>query len=94
MPLSAGASALLEVKDLDVHFPVGRRGLSGRGGEVLKAVAGVSFTIYRGETLGLVGESGSGKTTVGRAVLRAIEPSTGSVSLHLGGRRSTSPVST
>ena len=85
MPLSAGTSALVEVKDLAVHFPVGRRGLSGRGGKVLKAVDGVSFTIYRGETLGLVGESGSGKTTVGRAVLRAIEPSAGSVSLHLDG---------
>ena len=85
MPPSAGTSTLLEVKDLAVHFPVGRRGLSGRGGGVLKAVNGVGFTIFRGETLGLVGESGSGKTTVGRAVLRAIEPSAGSVSLHLAG---------
>jgi oligopeptide/dipeptide ABC transporter ATP-binding protein len=81
-PPSAGAAPLLEVKDLAVHFPVGRRGLFGRGGGVLKAVDGVSFTVYRGETLGLVGESGSGKTTVGRAVLRALEPAAGSVTLY------------
>ncbi len=84
-PPSAGAAPLLEVKDLAVHFPVGRRGLFGRARGVLKAVDGVSFTVYRGETLGLVGESGSGKTTVGRAVLRAIEPTAGSVRVHLDG---------
>ena len=83
-PIVAKAPPLLEVKDLAVHFPVGRRGLFGGPGGVLKAVDGVSFTVYRGETLGLVGESGSGKTTVGRAVLQAIEPTAGSVTLHLG----------
>ena len=84
-PPSAGAAPLLEVKDLVVQFSVRRRGLFGRADKVLKAVDGVSFTVYRGETLGLVGESGSGKTTVGRAVLRAIEPASGSVTLHRNG---------
>jgi peptide/nickel transport system ATP-binding protein len=84
-PPSAGAAPLIEVKDLAVHFPVGRRDLFGRASGVLKAVDGVSFTVYRGETLGLVGESGSGKTTVGRAVLRAIEPAAGSVRVNLDG---------
>lgn len=74
---------LLDVKDLAVHFPVGRTSLFGRANSVLKAVDGVSFTVHRGETLGLVGESGSGKTTVGRAILRALEPAAGSVKLHL-----------
>ncbi len=83
-PTVAKAPPLLEVKDLAVHFPVGRRSLFGGQDGVLKAVDGVSFTVYRGETLGLVGESGSGKTTVGRAVLQAIEPTAGSVTLHLG----------
>ncbi len=83
-PNVAKAPPLLEVKDLAVHFPVGRRRLFGGPGGVLKAVDGVSFTVYRGETLGLVGESGSGKTTVGRAVLQAIKPAAGSVTLHLG----------
>ncbi len=83
-PTVSKAPPLLEVKDLAVHFPVGRRGLFGGPGGVLKAVDGVSFTVYRGETLGLVGESGSGKTTVGRAVLQAIKPTAGSVTLHLG----------
>jgi len=69
------ATPILEVKDLQVHFPI-RRGLLQRTVGHVKAVDGVSFTLNRGETLGLVGESGCGKTTAGRALLRLI-PATG-----------------
>jgi oligopeptide/dipeptide ABC transporter ATP-binding protein len=72
------AEPLLEVKDLCMYFPV-RRGLLARGENALKAVDGVSFEIDPGETFGLVGESGCGKTTVGRSLLRLIEPTSGSV---------------
>jgi ABC-type oligopeptide transport system ATPase subunit len=72
------AQSLLEVRDLHVHFPI-RSGLFGRVAGHVKAVDGVSFHITRGETLGLVGESGSGKTTTGRAVLRMMEPTSGSI---------------
>src|SRR5690606_28508127 len=66
---------LLDVRDLQTWFPV-RSGLLQRVTSHVKAVDGVSFTIGRGETLGLVGESGCGKTTVGRTLLRLI-PATG-----------------
>ena len=69
---------LLSVKNLSVHYPIGRHGLFGRR-DVLKAVDDVSFDIRPGETLGLVGESGSGKTTTGRAVLRAVPVTSGSI---------------
>ncbi|MFT4081678.1 MAG: ATP-binding cassette domain-containing protein [Nocardioides sp.] len=70
---------LLEVRDLAVEFKA-----RGRRGAVVKAVDGVSFTVKRGETVGLVGESGSGKSTIGRAVLGLTRPARGSV--HLDGR--------
>jgi oligopeptide/dipeptide ABC transporter ATP-binding protein len=70
--------ALLEVSGLTKHFPV-TRGIFGRVVGHVRAVDDLSFTIARGETLGLVGESGSGKTTAGRAILRLIEPTSGRV---------------
>src|SRR5688572_772098 len=66
---------LVSIADLKVHFDLGR-------GRVVKAVDGVSFDILPGETLGLVGESGCGKTTLGRAVLRLVEPTSGRVMLR------------
>jgi len=69
---------LLEVRDLVRQFPV-RAGLFRRATGVVQAVSGVSFSLRRGETLGIVGESGCGKSTTGRAVLRLIEPTSGSV---------------
>jgi peptide/nickel transport system ATP-binding protein/oligopeptide transport system ATP-binding protein len=74
----AGRSALVEVRDLVKHFPV-RGGILQRTIGMVQAVDGVSFEIRRGETLGLVGESGCGKTTVGRLLLRLIEPTSGTI---------------
>jgi oligopeptide transport system ATP-binding protein len=70
--------ALLEVENLVKHFPV-RAGVFSRIVGRIRAVDGVSFTLRRGETLGLVGESGCGKTTAGRCILRLIEPDAGRI---------------
>jgi oligopeptide/dipeptide ABC transporter ATP-binding protein len=70
----------LEVRDLKKHFDI-RHGFLRRAGGVVFAVDGVSFSIAPHETLGLVGESGCGKSTVGRTVLRLIEPTGGSIRL-------------
>ena len=77
------APPVLEVRDLKKHFPI-RKGLLRRAAGHVFAVDGVSFTIAEGETLGLVGESGCGKSTVGRTVLRLIDPTSGSI--HVGGQ--------
>ena len=71
-------SSLLEVTDLKVHFPI-HKGVFQRVAGHVKAVDGVSFAIERGTTLGLVGESGCGKTTVGKGLLRLVEPAAGQV---------------
>ncbi len=81
--MSAQPENLLEVKNLKKHFPL-RTGRFGGETKTVKAVDDVSFYIKKGETLGLVGESGSGKTTVGRAILRAFEPTSGSVHFQFG----------
>ncbi len=77
---------LLEIKDLKVYFPIRSRSLLGTVTKYVRAVDGVSFYVEKGETLGLVGESGSGKTTVGRSILRAIEPTEGQVSFNIDGQ--------
>ncbi|MDH3882938.1 MAG: dipeptide ABC transporter ATP-binding protein [Desulfobacterales bacterium] len=73
--------SLLEVKNLKKYFPIKTGFLSRTTGQV-KAVDGISFTLKRGETLGLVGESGCGKTTAGRSILRLIEPTAGQITFN------------
>ncbi len=69
---------LLEVQNVSVHFPV-RHGLFSRVRAQVRAVDGVSLTVAAGEAVGLVGESGCGKTTLGRAAIRLVEPTGGSI---------------
>ena len=86
MPEAAAANTesqnddiLLEVRNLKMHFPVGSGFLSRKPVGYVKAVDDVSFTVKRGETLGLVGESGCGKTTTGRCILQLYKPTAGQV---------------
>ena len=69
---------LLSVENLEVHFPI-KKGLLSHTAGYVYAVDGVSFSLGKGETLGIVGESGCGKTTTGLAVIRLIEPTAGNV---------------
>jgi len=76
--LQSAKEPLLQVKDLSVWFP-SKKNLFGKALEFVKAVDDISFEVYKGETLGLVGESGCGKTTLGRALLQLIEPTSGKI---------------
>jgi len=77
---AGGASApILEVRDLKVHFPVTKGAVFRRTVGHVKAVDDVSFSIAKGEVLGLVGESGCGKTTVARTILKLVEPTAGQI---------------
>ena len=69
---------LLAVQELSTWYPI-KKGLLGKTTDYVKAVDNISFQVFRGETLGLVGESGCGKTTLGRSILRLVEPTAGKV---------------
>jgi len=72
---------LLQIQNLNVWFPEERK-MFGKSSSYIKAVNNVSFDVYNGETLGLVGESGCGKTTLGRALLRLVDATSGSILLN------------
>ncbi|MAE58186.1 MAG: ABC transporter ATP-binding protein [Halobacteriovorax sp.] len=74
----SNAPVLLEINNFSKHFPI-KGGIFGRTVDQFKAVDNVSLKVRKGRTLGLVGESGCGKTTLGRTILRLLEPTTGSV---------------
>ncbi|MBI4539795.1 MAG: ABC transporter ATP-binding protein [Gemmatimonadetes bacterium] len=76
--MSEAPSVLVEARDLKKHYPV-RRGAFGRVVGTVRAVDGISLTLQKGESVGLVGESGCGKTTAARALLRLVEPTSGTV---------------
>jgi oligopeptide transport system ATP-binding protein len=77
-----GSGDLVQIRDLQMHFPVTKGIILQRQVGAVKAVDGVSFNIKQGETLGLVGESGCGKSTTGRAILQLYRPTAGSVIFH------------
>src|SRR5437899_11533391 len=74
-----GSKTLVDVRDLKMYFPLTRGIIFQRVVGHVRAVDGVSFTIERGQTLGLVGESGSGKTTIGRTITRLYKPTAGQI---------------
>ena len=78
LPSDPTSDVLLDVDDLQLHFPI-RKGMARRTTGYVRAVDGVTFDIRQGETLGLVGESGCGKTTTGRCIVRSHEPTGGQI---------------
>ncbi|MBA61705.1 MAG: ABC transporter ATP-binding protein [Planctomycetaceae bacterium] len=76
--IDESARPLLAIDNLQVHFPV-RRGILQRTVGYVKAVDGITFNVFKGQTLGLVGESGCGKTTTGRAILQLVRPTGGTI---------------
>src|SRR5256714_9065309 len=74
-----GSKTLVDVRDLKMHFPLTRGIIFQRVVGHVRAVDGVSFSIERGQTLGLVGERGSGKTTIGRTIVRLYKPTAGQI---------------
>src|SRR6266581_7269431 len=74
-----GSKTLVDVRDLKMHFPLTQGIIRQRVIGYVRAVDGVSFSIERGQTLGLVGESGSGKTTIGRTIVRLYKPTDGQI---------------
>ncbi len=81
------SSPLLEVRNLVKHFPT-KKNLFGKVTAVFEAVKGVSFEVFKGETLGIVGESGCGKSTVSRIIMGLVEPTSGSIAWKEGASRS------
>lgn len=77
--------AILEVRDLNMHFPIGG-GFFRKSTNVVRAVDNISFDVYRGETFGVVGESGSGKTTLGRCIMQILSPTNGSIQFKAAGK--------
>src|SRR6266480_2076913 len=76
---AVASKTLLDVRDLKMHFPLTQGIIMQRVVGYVRAVDGISFSIERGQTLGLVGESGSGKTTIGRTIVRLYKPTAGQI---------------
>jgi oligopeptide/dipeptide ABC transporter ATP-binding protein len=74
-----GSKTLIDIRDLKMHFPLTRGIILQRVVGYVRAVDGVTFSIERGQTMGLVGESGSGKTTIGRTIVRLYKPTSGQI---------------
>lgn len=78
---SINRESIIQVENLEIKFPI-KRNLFGRPTEYTHAINGISFEIFKGETIGLVGESGCGKTTLGRALIKLINPTSGSILIN------------
>src|SRR5579859_1518646 len=76
---AVASQTLVDVRDLKMHFPLTQGIILQRVIGYVRAVDGISFSIERGQTMGLVGESGSGKTTIGRTIVRLYKPTAGQI---------------